>query len=68
MEGFMDFLELLVGQVGIDLGGGNICVAQKRLDRTQVGAVYKKVGGKTMAQLMGVYLFWNPRGTSVEGD
>ena len=56
----MDFLELLVGQVGIDLGGGNICVAQKRLNRTQIGAVDKEIGGKTMAQLMGVYLFGIP--------
>ena len=56
----MDFLELLIGQVGIDLGGRNIGVAQKRLDRTQVGAVYKKVGGKRVSDLMGVDFFGMP--------
>jgi len=35
----MNFFQLLVGDVGIDLGGGDGGVAEHLLDRAKVGAV-----------------------------
>ena len=44
------FLEMRVGHVGIDLGGGDIAVPQHRLNRAQVGAIHQQVGGERVAQ------------------
>ena len=38
-----------VGDVGIDLGGGDVAVTEKGLDRAQVRAVHKEIGCKAMA-------------------
>ena len=43
-------LEALVEDVGVDLGGGDVGVAEKRLDRAQVGAVREQVRGEGVAQ------------------
>jgi len=37
--------------VGIDHGGGNVIVAQKRLDGTDIGAPLQKMGGETMPDM-----------------
>lgn len=37
----MDFAKVLVGDVGVDLGGANVGVAEHRLDGADVGAVHK---------------------------
>lgn len=42
----MDFLELRVGQVGVDLGGRDIGVSEHRLDAAQISAVDQQVGGE----------------------
>ncbi len=39
-------LELVARDVGVDLGGGDVLVAQQELHRAQVGAVLQQVGGK----------------------
>ena len=39
MKTFVNFAELFVGNVGIDLGSGDRGVAKHRLDRTDVGAI-----------------------------
>ena len=46
----MHGLEAAEGKVGIDLGGGDVGVAEKELDAAQVGAVLHHVGGATVAQ------------------
>ncbi len=46
----MDFFEVGVGDVGVDLGGGDVGVAEHGLDGAEIGAIHKEVGGKTMAE------------------
>ena len=40
VKAFVDFAEVRISDVSIDLGSGNIGVAEKRLDRADVGAVH----------------------------
>jgi len=42
----MDLLKPLPVDVGIDLGGGDVCVAEHHLDRAQVCPPFEEVGGK----------------------
>ena len=44
------FLEMRVGHVGVDLGGGDIAVPQHRLNRAQVGTIHQQVGSERVAQ------------------
>ena len=39
MKIFMDIAELLIRHMGVDLGGGDVGVAEKSLDGTEVGAI-----------------------------
>jgi hypothetical protein len=41
-----------VEDMGVDLGRGDIGMAQKRLDRAQVGAVLQQMRGEGVAQLV----------------
>ena len=38
-----------VGDVGVDLGGTDIRMAEERLDGAEVGAVHEEVGGERMS-------------------
>ncbi len=38
------------GDVGVDLGGGDVGVAEQGLDNAQVGAAFQQVGGEGVAQ------------------
>src|SRR3989344_500854 len=49
MKLFMHVVKLFVGDVGIDLGGGNAGVAQHDLDGADVRAVAEQVGGEAVA-------------------
>jgi hypothetical protein len=49
MVGLMHVLESLLGDVGVDLGGGDVAVAQEVLDDTQVGAAFQQMGGEAVA-------------------
>lgn len=40
MKTFVNLLEVLVGDVGVDLGGRDIGVTEEGLDGAQVGAVH----------------------------
>ena len=46
------FFEAVSGDVGIDLGGDQMRVAQQFLDAAQVGARIQKVRGVTVSQLV----------------
>lgn len=49
MEGFVDFVQMFVGDVGIDLRRGNVGVAKECLHTTQVGAVFQKISREGVA-------------------
>jgi len=57
MEALVDFFEMGVGDMGIDLCGGDVGVAEERLDRTEVGAVHEEVGGERVSQGVGRNVF-----------
>lgn len=42
-----------VGDVGVDLGGGDVGVAEHGLDGAEVGAVHEEVGGEAVAEGVG---------------
>lgn len=50
VEFLVNFFEVGVGDVGIDLGSGDVGVAEHGLDGAEIGAIHKEVGGKTMAE------------------
>ena len=56
MEPLMDVPQPLVGDVGVDLGGRHVLVAQQLLDASEVGAVGQEVGGVGVAQGVGRHL------------
>ena len=60
----MDFAEMLVCDVGINLCGCYGSVAEHSLNRTDIGAVSKKVGSIRMAQSVGAYVFAHNTGLS----
>ena len=60
VEPLMDVPQPLVGDVGVDLGGGHVLVAQKLLDASEVGAAGQKVGGVGVAQGVGRHLLCEP--------
>jgi hypothetical protein len=49
----IDGFEAAEGEVGVDLGGGDIGVAEEELDAAQVGSVLDHVGGATVAEAVG---------------
>ena len=46
----MNFAEMRVGNVSVDLGCTNICVAEKGLYRANIGTVHKKISGKAVTK------------------
>ena len=44
MESFVNFLQVFVGDVSIDLGRGYVGVAQERLYAAKVGAIFEQIG------------------------
>ena len=52
MGGVVGALEAFGGQVGIDLGGDQVGVAEQFLDAAQVRAGVEQVGGVTVPQLV----------------
>lgn len=53
MEFLMDFAELFIGHVGVDLCGRNILVSEKLLDGAQIRTVSEKRRSKGMPYGMG---------------
>ena len=50
----MDGAEAVLVDVGIDLGGGDVGVAEHFLDDAEVGAVVEEMGGEAVAELVGM--------------
>ena len=48
----MNFFEVRVGNVGIDLGGADIGVAEHSLDGANIGAIHEKISRKAVTQSM----------------
>jgi hypothetical protein len=48
-----DLGQAIGGDVGVDLGRGDIDMAQQGLDDAQVGAAFQQVGGEGVAQDVG---------------
>ena len=46
METFVVLLCFVAGYVGIDLGSRDVCVPEKLLHGSKIGAVLKQMGGK----------------------
>jgi len=46
-------LQAFSGNMGVDLCGGKVCVAEHELHTSQVGSVFQQVGGKGVPQGMG---------------
>ena len=46
-----------VGDVGVDLGGADVAVAEEGLDGTDVGAVHEEIGRERVAEGMGGDVF-----------
>lgn len=57
MKGLVDFFQMLVGDVGIDLGGSDRGMTEHGLDRPDVSTIDEEVGGKAMTQRMGMNVF-----------
>lgn len=55
----MDLAEVGIGDVRVDLGGGDVSVSEHGLDGAKVGAVHEKVGGERMAEGVGGDVFSN---------
>ena len=54
MGGEVGLAPALVGDVGVDLGGREVGVAEHLLDAAQVGAALEQVGGEGVAEQMWV--------------
>lgn len=52
VQGAADFQDGAAGYVGVALGGTEGGMAQEFLDVTNIGAIFKKVGGKGVAEAM----------------
>lgn len=59
MKIFVDISQLFVRHMCVDLGGGDIGVAEEGLDGAEVGAVAQQIGGERMADSVGSNLFGN---------
>jgi hypothetical protein len=53
MLGLHHLGQVIARHVGVDLGGGDVGVAQQGLDDAQVGAAFQQVGGEGVAQDVG---------------
>lgn len=65
MKSLVDGFEAVRFDFGVNLGGGDVGMAEHHLDRTQVGTARQQMGGKGMAQHVGT----DPvPGSSLDGD
>ena len=57
----VDSFETLLIDVGVDLGCGNVGMAQHFLDDAQIGSIAEEMCGKTVSQQMRINIFLQPR-------
>ena len=50
---FVDLFEVLAGHVGVDLGGGEVGVAEQLFDGLDVASFVEDVGGEAVAEHVG---------------
>lgn len=50
VEFFVDFFEVGIGDVGVDLGSADVGMAEHGLDGAEVSAVHEEVGGEAVAE------------------
>jgi hypothetical protein len=53
----MYFLEMLIGDMGVDLGGGDRGVSEHRLDAPDIRSIGEEIGSKGVPQRMRVDIF-----------
>lgn len=68
VEFFVDVAEVGVGDVGVDLGGGDVGVAEEALDGADVGAVHEEVSGEGVSEGVRGDVFGDAGGFSVFFD
>ena len=59
MSLLVDIQDMLLGQVGIDLGRGNVSMAQDFLDHPQIGPMFQQMSREAMPEGMGSHVFCN---------
>ena len=64
----MDFAEVVVGDVGVNLGGADVGVAEHGLDGTEVGAVHEEVSGERVTEGVGGDVFGDAGGAGAFFD
>jgi len=57
VEPAMDSFESVLIDVGVDLGRGNIGMAEHFLDDAQIGAIAEEMGSETVSQEMWINIF-----------
>lgn len=57
VEFFVDFFEVGVGDVGVDLGGADVGVAEHGLDGAEVSTVHEEVSGEAVTEGVGGDVF-----------
>ena len=60
MKLLMNTLQSLVIDMSINLGGGDISVAEEFLDDAEIGSILKEVGGEGVTQQVGIHVLLDP--------
>ena len=68
MEFFVNFAEVGVGDMSVNLSGANISMTKHGLNAAKIGAVHEKVGSKRVAQSVGCDVFSYAGGFSIMVD
>ncbi len=55
---FVDLLEAVGGDVGVDLGGGDVGVGEEFLGDAEVGAAEEEVGGRRWSRKSIKWILW----------
>jgi hypothetical protein len=55
---FVGFNQLAMGDMGVDLGGRDVCVAQHHLHGTKIGTPFEQMRRKRVSQAVGGDLFF----------
>ena len=61
----MNITEMFVCDVCVNLGGGDVCVAEHDLYGANIGAVTEEIRSKAVADDVGSNFFGNSRGDSI---
>ena len=59
MKFIMDFFEMSIGDMGVNLSGAEVGMAEEVLDGAEIGTVHEEIGGERMAEGMGSDMLGN---------